>query len=386
MKNKELPAGVRAVLQEILKADREAYPVGGCVRDLYRGETPHDYDITTSALPEELLKIFEGWRIIPTGLQHGTVTVLTEDGPVEVTTYRQDGDYSDHRHPDGVTFTRSLREDLARRDFTVNAMAMSLEGEVIDPFGGREDLAAGLIRCVGEAERRFEEDALRILRALRFAARFGFAVEEATARAMHEKKELLQEIAAERIFSELQGLLEGAHCAELLKEHGAVLKAVLPALTLSDENLSLLNKLPCEAALRLAAILPKEAKATLGFLKPSNRFRETVELLLRERERLCPAERIAVRRRMAELGAERFITLCRYQGAEECLSLAEGLLEEGACLTLRQLAVGGKELIALGYQGSAVGDALNCLLEQVTEEKLPNRKENLIEFLKQNAV
>lgn len=383
MKNREIPKGVRAVMERISAADREAYLVGGCVRDTYRGEEPHDYDITTSAFPEELLKIFEGERIIPTGLQHGTVTVLTEEGPVEVTTYRQDGDYSDHRHPDGVTFTRSLTEDLARRDFTMNAMAMDLSGALTDPFGGRADLAVGLIRCVGEAERRFEEDALRILRALRFAARFGFGLEEQTAEAMKKKKHLLKEIAAERIFSEFCGLLEGAYSADVLKDYGEILKVILPQLELSAQRLTLLKELPQEAALRMAALLPREAGETLAFLKPSNRFRATVELLLRERKRDCPAERLAVRRRCVELGAENFITLCRYRQAEACRTVAEALLAEGACLSVRQLAVDGKELAALGLQGPEIGAALNSLLEQVTQEKLPNEKNALMEALKQ---
>lgn len=382
MKRLNIPQGVASVMEKINVAGREAYLVGGCVRDAYRGQMPHDYDITTSALPEEMLKIFAEERVIPTGLQHGTVTVLTAEGPVEVTTYRQDGDYSDHRHPDGVTFTRSLQEDLARRDFTMNAMAMDREGEWVDPFGGREDLDRGLIRCVGEAERRFEEDALRILRGLRFAARLGFSLEKETARAMEVKKHLLKEIAAERIFSELCGLLEGEYAAEVLADYGNVLVPVLPELKLDAHSLSVLKKLPQEPSLRLAALLSWKDRAVLNRLKVSNVFKEEVLLLLRERDTICPPERIAVRRRMSVLGAKSFITLCRYQQAEACRLIAEQLLENGACLSVRQLAVGGKELAALGYRGPAIGNALNCLLEQVLDERLPNEKEALLNFLK----
>ncbi|MBR6793733.1 MAG: CCA tRNA nucleotidyltransferase [Clostridia bacterium] len=382
MELRSIPQSVAAVMEKINAAGQEAYLVGGCVRDAYRGHLPHDYDITTSALPEEMLRIFAGERIIPTGLQHGTVTVLTADGPVEVTTYRQDGDYSDHRHPDGVTFTRSLREDLARRDFTMNAMALDRDGALIDPFGGREDLDRGLIRCVGEAERRFEEDALRILRGLRFAARLGFSLEEETARAMVAKKQLLKEIAAERIFAELCGLLAGEYAAEVLEEYGAVLLPVLPELKLDARALSVLKKLPQEPALRLAALLSSEDGGVLNRLKVSNAFREEVLLLLRERDAFCPPERIAVRRRMSALGAMPFITLCRYQRAEDCLLIAERLLEEGACLSVQQLAVTGRDLMALGLKGPSIGEALARLLEQVIEEKLPNEREALLAYIK----
>ena len=377
-----IPQSVAAVMEKINAAGQEAYLVGGCVRDAYRRHLPHDYDITTSALPEEMLRIFAGERIIPTGLQHGTVTVLTADGPVEVTTFRQDGDYTDHRHPDGVTFTRSLREDLARRDFTMNAMALDRNGALIDPFGGREDLDRGLIRCVGEAERRFEEDALRILRGLRFAARLGFSLEEETARAMAAKKQLLKEIAAERIFAELCGLLAGEYAAEVLEEYGTVLLPVLPELKLDARALSVLKKLPQEPALRLAALLSSEDGGVLNRLKVSNAFREEVLLLLRERDAFCPPERIAVRRRMSALGAMSFITLCRYQQAEDCLLIAERLLEEGACLSVQQLAVTGRDLMALGLKGPSIGEALARLLEQVIEEKLPNEREALLAYIR----
>lgn len=386
MKAMNIPCGVAAVMEKINATGQEAFLVGGCVRDAYRGQAPHDYDITTSALPEEMLKIFAEERIIPTGLQHGTVTVLTADGPVEVTTYRQDGDYSDHRHPDGVTFTRSLQEDLARRDFTMNAMALDRDGAWVDPFGGRADLDRGLIRCVGEAERRFEEDALRILRGLRFAARLGFSLEEETARAMEVKKLLLKEIAVERIFSELCGLLEGTYAAEVLAKYGTVLTPVLPELKLDANSLSVLKKLPPEPALRLAALLSAGDGGVPDRLKASNTFRSEVLLLLRERDTLCPPERMAVRRRMSALGAMPFITLCRYQQADSCRRIAEQLLEEGACLSVQQLAVSGQDMLSLGLQGPAVGKALKMLLEQVLAEKLPNEKGALLSYLQEDLI
>lgn len=377
-----LPQSILAVMNKIKDAGHEAYLVGGCVRDRYMNIPPHDFDLTTSALPEEMLEIFAGERIIPTGLKHGTVTVLTEDGPVEVTTYRQDGTYSDHRHPDGVVFTRSLREDLARRDFAMNAMAMDAEGVWVDPFGGRADIDAQVIRCVGEADCRFEEDALRILRGLRFAARLGFSLEEKTAKAMHRKKSLLGAIAAERIFAELSGLLEGKYAAEILAEHGTILTVVLPELRLDETSLSILKTLPAEPTFRLAALLRKEGLGALERLKVSNAFRRQVCLLVQEREAPIPTDRIGVRRRCAELGAESFIALCRYQQAEESLRMAEQLIEEGACLSVAQLAVSGRDLMALGMKGPALGDALAQLLRLVIEEELPNEKEALLSYFK----
>ncbi len=380
-----IPVETAVIMQQIKKAGQEAYLVGGCVRDRYMGITPQDHDLTTSALPEELMTIFSNRRLILTGLKHGTVAIITSEGPVEITTYRQDGTYSDHRHPDGVVFTRSLQEDLARRDFTMNAMALDDEGRWVDPFGGRSDIDAGIIRCVGEPALRFEEDALRILRGLRFAARLGFAIEAKTAEAMTEKAPLLKNIAAERIFAELTGLLQGRYAAQVLAEHGAVLTAVLPELDLSQENLSLLYKLPAEPALRLASILPSMAEETLRFLKPSNRFRKTVELLLREREHRCPAERIAVRRRCVELGTAAFITLCQYQQEEKAQFLAEELLREGICLSVKELAVDGRDLMALGIQGPAIKETLEKLLDAVTEEQIPNEKTALLQQIKSTA-
>lgn len=376
-----IPKGVTAVLSRIRAAGFEGYLVGGCVRDYLMGFPPHDYDVTTSALPEEMLKIFEGARVIETGLQHGTVTVLTEDGPVEVTTYRQDGVYSDHRHPDGVTFTRCLREDLARRDFTVNAMAMN-GGEVVDLFGGQQDLRAGVLRCVGEAERRFEEDALRILRGLRFAARLGFSLEEHTVAAIFGKKHLLKEIARERIFAELSGLLLGDHAPEVVGVYGAVLQEAVPQLRVDSAAQEALARCPAELPMRMACLLePSAAAETLRSLKVSNDFARNVLFLVREREKRCPAERVAVRRCCVEYGAESFLMLCRFQENDTAESVAKQLLEEGVCLSLRELAVSGRELAALGYHGPAIGEKLAFLLEEVTQERVPNQRQALLELL-----
>ncbi len=201
------PPHIVTVLKMLNHAGFEAFAVGGCVRDAMMGITPHDYDVCTDAETLDIKKVFNGFNVIETGIKHGTVTVLSDGNPIEITTYRIDGDYKDHRRPEKVIFTKSIEDDLKRRDFTVNAMAVSLDGRFCCAGDGVKDLKDGVIRCVGVAENRFSEDALRILRAMRFAARFGFEIEEETFNAMHSKKHLLAYISAERIFSELSGLL-----------------------------------------------------------------------------------------------------------------------------------------------------------------------------------
>ena len=433
---KRLPAGVAAVLERLEQAGYEAYLVGGCVRDRYMGVEPHDYDITTSALPRQVLPLFE--RVIETGLAHGTVTVPTPDGPVEVTTYRQDGTYSDHRHPDAVEFTRSLREDLSRRDFTMNALALDGAGNTVDLFGGRADIDAKTVRCVGDPDRRFEEDALRILRGLRFASRLGFALEEQTAAAMGRKKELLKEIAAERVFTELCGLLVGKDAAAILDAHREILAVVLPELKgifefpqnspyhyldVWQHTLRVVSEAPAEPAYRMAALLHDIGKpatklteegvdhfygheqksavmasAILSRLKVSNAFREEVLMLVAKHDEYIPATRKSVRRRCVKIGAENLLKLLELQRADDraktearrrgedyfdtVRALVRQLQEEGACLCLRDLAVDGKDLLELGIKGAAIGKALEYLLAQVTEEKLPNEKEALLNAIR----
>ncbi len=371
-----IPSGISALLERLEQAGYEAYLVGGCVRDAYMGIAPQDYDITTSALPEQTKEVFRDARVIETGLAHGTLTVLTENGPVEITTYRQDGDYSDHRHPDAVYFTRSLEEDLARRDFTINAMAMDRRQNLVDLFGGRADIDAKIVRCVGDAERRFEEDALRIVRALRFAARLGFSLEAQTQAAMERKKELLKTVAAERIFAELCGLLKGDHAAETLGEHREVAEVILPELREVDR----LKKLPSDPAMRLAAVLQKEnADLALARLKAPNIFKKTVRMLLENQEIEQPENERELHRLAIRLGAENLQKLYCWRGWN-CAPLLD-FLKKSPCLSIRDLAVDGKELMALGLQGSAIGNAQKYLLEQVAEG-LPNEKEILINAIK----
>ena len=223
-----IPQGPNEILNRLTAAGFQAYAVGGCVRDSLLGTVPGDWDICTSALPEETEACFSDLRVVETGLKHGTVTVIFQGVPYEITTFRSDGNYLDHRRPQQVNFVRTLKEDLLRRDFTINAMAVGLDEEIQDPFGGRQDLKDGIIRCVGDPDTRFTEDALRILRGLRFASRLGFSIAPETAAAMERNKNLLSYVSGERIYKELAGILIGTYAQSVLEQYGGVLAAVLP--------------------------------------------------------------------------------------------------------------------------------------------------------------
>lgn len=364
--------GVLDVLTTIEQAGYEAYLVGGCVRDRVMGTEPHDYDITTSALPQEIKGLFE--RVLETGIAHGTVTVLTADGPLEITTYRVDGEYVDHRHPVGVQFTRSLREDLARRDFTVNAMAMDRHGAITDLFGGRADIEKKIIRCVGEPALRFEEDALRILRGLRFAARLGFAIEEQTALAMEEKKDGLKSIAAERIFAELCGLLSGKYAAEILEKYRSVMAVVLPEMGAPAPK-------PCPPTFGMAALLSaaQDPAAPLARLKAPNAFKEEVLMLIRNQATSCPKTQSELYRLAVALGEKDLRKVYAYRGWEQ--AEMEAFLQQSPCLCIKDLALDGKDLMALGLEGPAIGQTLADLLKKVMEG-LPNEKDSLLNAIK----
>ncbi len=225
----DIPNYAKAVMQTLENAGYEAYIVGGCVRDTLMGKLPHDYDIASSALPEEAKRALSGFKVIETGIKHGTITVISNGQQIEVTTYRIDGDYSDGRHPESVSFTQKLENDLARRDFTINGMAYGREG-IIDIFGGREDLKRGIIRCIGEPEKRFSEDALRIMRAIRFSSVLGFEIEESTARSASECRSLLKKISAERILAELKQLIRGKDTERVLLQFPEIFAEILPEL------------------------------------------------------------------------------------------------------------------------------------------------------------
>ena len=435
-----LPAQVKAALVRLAAAGYDAAVVGGAVRDALRGVPAGDWDIATAARPEETERVFAGCPMVETGLKHGTVTVLLDGLPLEITTYRTEGAYSDHRRPDAVRFTASLTEDLARRDFTVNAMAYRPDGGLTDPFGGAADLAAGVLRCVGEPERRFREDALRILRGLRFAAALGLEPEPATACALHSCRDLLSAVAAERVQAELTGLLTGPFAGRVLLEYGGVLAAVIPELApmfgLDQRNphhdkdlwahtAAVVDAAPAEPVLRWAALLHDVGKppcfslgpdgvghfyghagksaeiadAVLARLRLDNARRGRITALIRLHDLpLLPPNKKQVRRLLNRLGPEgaaELIALHRadaaglaapYQGrAAEYAgvqALLDDLLAERACFSLRDLAVKGDDLLALGLRGRAVGEGLNACLAAVMAEEVPNDRAALLEWLR----
>lgn len=389
----DLPQRVNLILSRLEKGGFQAYLVGGCVRDFLMGKKPHDFDITTDGLPSEIMALFGDYPMIDTGLKHGTVAVILDHEPIEITTFRTEGPYTDHRHPDRVEFTRSIEEDLARRDFTMNAIACSMAGKMVDPFEGKADIERRIIRSVGEAKLRFEEDALRILRALRFSARLGFEIEGQTKRALFACAPLLREIAAERILSELKGILVAPHAAEILSEYEPILKEILPALS---ADCAILKKIPPSESLRVAGWLwpmgAEGAKEILAKLKGSNALQREVALLI-EGQKIayssCP--RLEIRKALSKMGSSLCFDHLLLQKAADLLdeeayelvySIAEKMLEEQVCLAPKDLAIGGKELMDLGFSGEKIGKAQRMLFEQVMEEKLPNEKEALLDFAK----
>ena len=281
-----LPEGVCFVLDRLETCGFRADIVGGCVRDRMRGVEAHDYDITTDATPEQMQAVFHDMRTIETGIRHGTLTVLYKNEPYEITTYRTEGTYTDHRHPDGVSFSRQLSDDLCRRDFTVNAMCYHPVRGVTDLYGGQDDLRRRLLRCVGDPERRLEEDALRILRALRFSSVLDFSIEEATARAIHEKKQLLHAVSAERIYIELKKLLMGVRVTDVLMQYRDVLDEIVPTLRDLPLSLSALPMLPT-VELRFCALFAAAPDAEERFLAACDRLR-TDRALRRTGEQLLP--------------------------------------------------------------------------------------------------
>lgn len=379
----ELPPGALEVLRRLNAAGHQAYAVGGCVRDLARGVPPHDYDICTSALPAQTERCFAGERVVETGIKHGTVTVLMAGEPYEITTFRTDGDYLDGRHPQSVAFTDSLTEDLRRRDFTINAMAYHPDIGLRDPFDGQADIARRMIRCVGDAGARFTEDALRILRALRFAAELGFDIAPDTARAMRELSGRLTLISRERIAAELLRALNGINAVPVLQAFDTVLLAALPDYPAAalPEALHALAILPCgDTVLRLAALLSPCGEAgarALASLKPSRALSSQVlALTAAAGEDISRAELPLWLARLGEAQLRRLLTL---QGREELLACLPALLAQHPPLTLGELQINGRDLTAAGLPaGAELGRTLNALHRRVLLGELPNERGALL--------
>ena len=386
----QLPYEVEWVIGKIRDAGYEAFAVGGCVRDTLLGRTPEDWDVTTSARPEAVKAIFE--RTVDTGLQHGTVTVLKNRKGYEVTTYRIDGEYHDGRHPDSVEFTPNLLEDLKRRDFTINAMAYSHETGIVDEFGGMEDLKAGIVRCVGRPEDRFTEDALRLLRALRFSAQLGFKIEESTYAAIKTIAPNLAKVSKERVQAELTKLLLSAHPERilLLKETGLSAQ-IVPGFdaVFAPALFSKLSRLPAEKSLRWAGFLlcqsTKQAEAVLKGLKMDNETIGNVSRMIEGAKETLPLEKPAIRRAMSRYtpyqleGALKLKELMGSPDAGEIRRLREEIIRDGDCVSLKDLAVKGRDLLEAGVErGPMVGEILNHLFDLVLLHPEKNDRELLL--------
>ena len=435
-----LPPFVAEAIERLETAGFEAVAVGGCVRDMLAGKTPHDYDISTSAAPDEICTVFSGERLIETGLQHGTVTVLLSGEPLEITTYRQDGAYSDGRHPDEVVFSRNLSDDLSRRDFTVNAMAFHPTRGVTDLFGGQADLKAGVLRAVGEPRVRFFEDALRVLRGLRFAAQHGFSIEPQTAAAMRAMRDTLSPVSAERIYAEMTAFLCGKDVTRVLLTFPEIVCAVVPELkdtvgfsqnnrhhihTVYAHIARAVGNVPATPALRWAALLhdcgkpacatvdaageshftghpqesAKRAEAVLSRLRADNRTKAAVLELIELHDLRTPPTEKAVKRLLSKVGETRFFELCDLATADRLAQnpaffapskaredavrdLGKKLLSEQSCLSLAELAVSGDDLLKAGIPaGKELGDTLRRLLDLVLDGECENTKEELLKHI-----
>ncbi len=382
------PKHVRQVLFTLRSRGYGAYLVGGCVRDMILGVQPNDWDICTSALPDEVMALFE--KTVTTGIKHGTVTVMMGKHPVEVTTFRAEGAYLDHRHPKSVSFVLDLNTDLSRRDFTMNAMAVSAEGIISDPFGGMEDIKNKLIRCVGVPEQRFEEDALRMFRALRFSARLGFEIEEKTLEAIKSRAGYAASISAERVREELEKLLltKSPETVATVLETGLLSVYVKPV-ELTAEELCSMKLLPHKAHERwcmLCWLLKKHnaiksAEDFLAMLRLDKRtiscVRDCMELL----SQAIPKTGLEWKRQLRDYGVDTVSCAARCRDAAlgtDSFRELKAVLKAGECFSMKHLAVNGDDLKKLGLEGQALGETLNFLLEYVMEFPENNRRELLM--------
>ena len=441
-----IPTGARKIIARLEQHGYEAYIVGGCVRDSLMGKRPSDWDICTSARAEEMMALFEDKRVIPTGIQHGTLTILAEDGAYEVTTFRIDGEYLDHRHPKSVAFTRELAEDLSRRDFTINAMAWHPERGLIDLFGGVEDLRDRLVRAVGDPVQRFNEDGLRMLRMVRFATVLDFDYDPATYDAVRKQGHLLQYISKERIQVELNKILLAAHPARGLEDLYTLgmYPYIIPMmchtvgfaqrgghhfLDVFEHSLLAVGVIAPELVLRLTMLLhdigkpfvwdsseslsydrfddhtavsAKLAGKILRDLKYDNATRkDVVELIAHHNDILLP-DPVNVRRALARLGEVQTRRLVQVKVADliahdlagerekiltlfaEISDVIDEVVARGDCTSVKALAIGGQDMMVLGLSGRAIGQMLNAALELVLEKPEMNTRETLLNWVRGN--
>lgn len=439
-----IPKFVQKVLRRLERYGFEGYLVGGCVRDFLLQKRPKDFDLATSALPEEIVNVFSDCQVIKTGLKHGTVTVIFENQALEITTYRKDGGYSDHRRPDLVSFCTSIKEDLARRDFTINAMAYNESNGLIDYYGGQSDLEKKLLRCVGEPTVRFQEDALRILRLLRFASELGFEIDNNTAQKMKVEKALLETVSKERINEECTKILCGAYAGAVIGEWIEVIGVVLPELLPMEgfkqnnphhkydvlrHTAVVLDSIESKPYLRWAALLHDVGKPwcysvdgrgmghfyghaneseimagmILNRLKMDHFTMKKVADLIRYHDIRMEAQPFVIKRWLCKLGKETFEELLLLKKADlagqnslngkkeqkltDLCNVTKQILESGQCYQLCDLQVNGTDLLDRGMKsGQKIGNILQYLLESVMDESVFNEKETLLRFLELEGI
>ena len=435
----ELPDKIVFVLNTLEAAGYEAFVVGGCVRDCVLGIEPQDYDVTTNALPEQTLECFSGYTVIKTGIKHGTVTLVLDGENIEITTYRIDENYTDNRHPETVRFTSNLKDDVKRRDFTVNSMAYNPKFGLVDYFGGLEDARKGVISCVGVPDVRFNEDGLRVLRAIRFASVLGFKIDDSTAKSVHKSKSLLLNISAERIFSEFKKMLCGQSAPSVLREFVDVVGVFIPEIleTVGFEQhtryhcydvfehiLSCIGNVEPDHILRLAAFFhdigkpntfslddsdnghfyghnevgEEIASRVLLRLKADNYTRNAVKFLVREHGRQIENTSKSVRRLISKFGFNGSVMLLKIKradiialapeyravGAAKIDALEETVLKiyrSESCFSVKSLHINGSDIITLGVnEGKEIGEILNRVLDAVLNEEVINERESLLKF------
>jgi tRNA nucleotidyltransferase (CCA-adding enzyme) len=396
-----IPNEVEIALSILNESGYEAYIVGGCVRDSLLGNAPNDWDITTSAKPDEIISCFNGYRTINTGLRHGTVTIIIIKKPIEITTYRIDGKYSDNRRPDNVCFTDNVTYDLKRRDFTINSLAYNKKG-IIDLFGGIDDIRNKVIKCVGDPDERFNEDGLRILRALRFASVLNFKIDNKTSVSIHKNKELLNNISKERITVEFNKLLKGVDFLYILKQYKDVIEIIIPDIAhYNIENwevvLNSMNQVE-DLRLRLSILLHKtNAEKVLRNLKYDGETIKNVNNLVSFKDEEILPNKIKIKKQLSLMEYENYKSLIEFKKAlykplenkfnqqlidiEKTEKILNEIVMNKECYNLKMLEIDGKDLKREGYfKGVLIGSVLNEILNLVIEERIENKKEVLIDY------
>lgn len=395
----KIPKDVIEIIDNIYINGFEAYIVGGCVRDSIIGQKPNDYDITTSAKPNEIMDIFKNEKIIETGIKHGTITLIKNYEEYEITTYRIDGEYKDNRRPEDVEFTKNIIEDLKRRDFTINAIAYNDKIGIVDKFGGIDDIKNKIIKTVGNSDERFNEDALRIIRAVRFSCKLDFSIEEKTFKSIYKNIKLIKNVSTERIQEELNKILISDNVEKIYTLYDAGMFKVLgiDSIKLVKDELMNINKIKKEVAIRLTTFVYmmgniSEGERFIDILKYSNKIKNQCKLILKYIDKDILLDKACIKRYLNKIGKENLIDIFHIKKIImddftnsmyiEFLELINEIEINEECYSIDRLAIDGNDLKALGYMGKDIGEKLNQLLEVVIKNPKMNNKSNLTKIIK----